>query len=278
MSIEAYINPDFTWYKKLFFLLITYLLISICILIIAGVERLMVKGHGRKRGCDEVYKDRLNDQIQRFMEMVISGTSVMMFSCSYVVVNHICTLVSSGAAGKAPEVLEMLASAWNEGKDFILLLMIVVSCVVNSLLDRFLIPLSRLTKEEKASMRMLGMFYVIVILIFLNTIGDESQYGPVMMYYFGLMVGRFVYFDASFMDFVYNLRNVFFNLPFLLMTLMLTGILGLTGFRMGFFLERNYYIVGIFYTHLFMLVCVFIAYWVFRFIYRGKPRENGEQA
>ena len=275
MSVSAYINPDFTWYKKLFFLLITFLLISICILGISAVEKLMVMGHGSKREQDDLYRDRLNDQIQRFMEMIISGTSVMLFSCSYVIVNHICTLVSSGAAGNVPKALTLLTEAWTEGKDFMLLLMIVISCVVNSLIDRFIIPLTRLTKEEKASMRMLGMFYVIVILIYLNTIGDESQYGPVMMYYFGLMVGRFVYFDASFIDFVYNLRNVFFNLPFLLMTLLLTGILGLIGFKMEFFLERNYYIVGIFYTHLFMLTCVFIIYWVFRIINRGKPRENG---
>lgn len=276
MSVSAYINPDFTWYKKLFFLLITFLMIGVCILMISGVEKLMVKGHGSRRERDEIYSDRLNDQIQRFMEMIISGTSVMMFSCSYVVINHICTLVSSDSAGNAPEALVLLTEAWSEGKDFILLLMIIISCVVNSLLDSFLIPLRRLTREEKATMRMLGMFYVIVILIFLNTIGDESQYGPVMMYYFGLMVGRFVYFDASFRDFVYNLKNVFYNLPFLLMTLVLTGVLGLIGFKMTFFLERNYYIVGIFYTHLFMLVCVFIIYWIFRLINRKRTGRDGK--
>ena len=275
MSISAYINPDFTWGKKLFFFLITCLMMSICILIIAGIEKLMVAGHGSRREREEIYQDRLNDQIQRFMEMIISGTSVMMFSCSYVIVNHICSLVSSGAAGSVPEPLVLLTQGWTEGKDFMLLLMIVISCVVNTILDSFIIPLKRLDKSEKATMRMLGMFYVIVILIFLNYIGDESQYGPVMMYYFGLMVGRFVYFDASFMDFVYNLKNVFFNLPFLLMTLVVTGILGFIGFKMNFFLERNYYIVGIFYTHLFMLVCVFMIYWIFRFISRGKNRDNG---
>ena len=274
MNVGAYINPDFTWYKKLFFFLVTYLMISVCILGIAGVERLIVKDQGSKRDSDYLYKDRLNDQIQRFMEMVISGTSVMMFSCSYVIINHISTLITSGAGGSAPRALVLLTRAWTEGKDFILLLLIIMSCVVNSILDHYIIPLKRLTKEEKATMRMLGMFYVIVILIYLNTIGDESQYGPVMMYYFGLMIGRFVYFDASFMDFVHNLKNVFFNLPFLLVTLVLTGVLALIGFKMSFFLERNYYIVGLFYTHLFMLVCVFVIYWIFRFINREKTKEN----
>jgi hypothetical protein len=75
-------------------------------------------------------------------------------------------------------------------------------------LDGFIIRLKVLTSEEKATMRMLAMFYVILILMYLNNIGDESEYGPVMMYYFGLMIGRFVYFDASFKDFVINIKVI----------------------------------------------------------------------
>ena len=36
------------------------------------------------------------------------------------------------------------------------------------------------------------------------------------------------------------------------------GLLCYAGFSLGFLLERNYYIVGIFYTHLFILVAVFL--------------------
>ena len=138
--------------------------------------------------------------------------------------------------------------------------------VINTILDSLIIPLKKLSKEEKATMRMLAMFYVIVILIFLDLIGDESQYTPVMMYYFGLMVGRFVYFDASFKDFLVALKNMFFNLPYMVLTLTLIGLLCLFGFSVGYLLERNYYIVGIFYTHLFMLVCIFVIHivWMIR--------------
>ena len=272
MSIDAYLNPDFVWYKKLIFLLITFLVLSVAVLIIAGIERILVREPNRN-DYEEIYKDRLNDQIQRLFEMILSGTSVMLFSCSYVIINHIHTLVTSGAAHTDSAVLMAVVEAWSEGKDFFLLLLICVSCVVNTILDKLLIPLNRLSRPEKATMRMLGMFYVIIILIYLNYIGDESQYGPVMIYYFGLMIGRFVYFDASFLDFISALKDVFINLPFLVLTLTITGSLCLLGFYMEFFLERNYYIVGIFYTHLFLVCCVFVIYWCYRLIVRPAKKH-----
>ena len=149
---------------------------------------------------------------------------------------------------------------WENWKDFILLLLICLSCVINSLLDRLIIPLKLIDNGEKASVRMLSMFYVIIILVYLNMIGDESEYSPVMMYYLGLMIGRFVYFDASFADFIDAVRNLFGNLLLLVLGLILTSALAFYGFNAGYLLERNYFIVGVFYTQLFMLAAVFILH------------------
>nr|WP_297770646.1 hypothetical protein [uncultured Butyrivibrio sp.] len=266
MSISAYLNPDFTLGKKLIFLLITFIGVGISIGIIYLSASLVLnkKLHGRSR---EIAMDlAFVDKVQRFFEMLIAGVSVLSFSCSYVIINHIYTLAQSGAAGKLTSTERMLFDMWSEGKDFLLLLLILMSCVINTLLDTFIIPLKKITREEKATIRMLAMFYVIVILMYLNTIGDESQYSPVMMYYFGLMIGRFVYFDASFKDFLVALKNMFFNLPYMALTLILIGLLNLFGFNMGYLLERNYYIVGIFYTHLFLMVCIFVVHVVWMIV------------
>ena len=173
------------------------------------------------------------------------------------------------------ENMKAFISIWEDWKDFVLLLLICLSCVLNSILDKLIIPLKHLSKEEKASIRLLGMFYTILILVYLNFIGDESEYSPVMMYYLGLMVGRFVYFDASFMDFIENIKNAFKNLPLLILGLLTTGVLCFFGFNAGYLLERNYYIVGVFYTHLFMLLAVFIIHHsrVLNLI-AGKPNKN----
>ncbi|MCR5774070.1 MAG: hypothetical protein K6G42_03180 [Lachnospiraceae bacterium] len=244
MSVEAYINPDFGWTEKLFFLIAAVLGISVCVFIVLLVAKLSRDG--------DSYYDRSRNRVQRFYELIISGTSVMSFACSYVILNHIYSILQGQDVP--------FTSIWENWKDFILLLLICLSCVLNTLLDRLIIPLRLIDKGEKASIRMLSMFYAIFILVFLNLIGDESEYSPVMMYYLGLMVGRFVYFDASFTDFIEAVKNLFRNLPLLLLGLGLTGILTFLGFDWGYLLERNYYIVGIFYTQLFMLVSVFILH------------------
>lgn len=244
MTFEAYINPDFGTAEKIVFFIAAFLGVAICVFLIVTAARVTA---GK-----EDFAERAGNRVQRFYEMIISGASVMSFACAYVILNHIYSLTEGSGS--------TFTYMWENWKDFILLLLICLSCVVNTLLDKFIIPLKLIDKNEKASVRMLSMFYVIIILVYLNMIGDESEYSPVMMYYLGLMVGRFVYFDASFMDFIDALKNLFGNLLILILGLALTAGLSSYGFSAGFLLERNYFIVGIFYAHLFMLAAVFIIH------------------
>ena len=275
MSVEAYLNPDFTLAGKMIFLLVTAVGIGISLGLIYLVSLMVLDRDIPERNRKQAAFGAFEDKAQRFFEMIIAGTSVMSFSCAYVVINHINTLVQNGIAGDLTEAEQRLIDIWVDGKDFVLLLLICLSCVINTVLDSLIIPLKKLSKTEKATMRMLAMFFVIIVLMFLNYIGDESQYSPVMMYYFGLMIGRFVYFDASFKDFLAALKNMFFNLPYMALNLLLTGLLCLFGFSVGYLLERNYYIMGIFYTHLFMLVCIFVIHlvWMIWKYAAGKSRE-----
>ena len=258
MSVEAYINPDFGPAEKLVFLLAAFTGVVICLALILGGVAISVQSFSREERTGAFYL-RAHNRIQQFYEMMIAGTSVMSFSCAYVITNHIYAKVLDGAT-VSDETFSFFIHSWENGRDFILLLLICLSCVLNTILDRFLIPLKHLSREEKASIRMLAMFYVIIVLVYLNRIGDESEYNPVMMYYLGLMVGRFVYFDASFSDFIDALKNLFRNLSLLVLGLALTGILCYFGFDSGYLLERNYYIVGIFYTNLFLLLVIFVIY------------------
>ncbi|MBE5836426.1 hypothetical protein [Butyrivibrio sp.] len=269
MTVDAYFNPDFTITKKLIFLLLSFAGMLVCSL---GIF-IYSKVYARKYPSDkreEYLSIDFEIRLQKFFEMLIAGTAVMSFSCAYVIINHVYSLVASGKATNLTRIERYLTSTWADGKDFILLFLILFSCVINTVLDGFIIRLKVLTSEEKATMRMLAMFYVILILMYLNNIGDESEYGPVMMYYFGLMIGRFVYFDASFKDFVTNIKNVIINLPYMLIDIALTGLLCYIGFVSGYFLERNYYIVGLFHTQIFILACTFIIHHAMRLFYFNK--------
>ncbi len=266
MTIEAYTNPDFGWPEKIIFFIAALLGLLICDALALLYAKLT--GASRIEGGNK-------NRVQLFYEMIISGASVMSFSCAYVVINHVYSLVLENGTGGS-ETLKAFVDAWESGKDFILLLLICLSCVLNTLLDKFIIPLKGISKDEKATVRMLAMFYVIIILVYLNNIGDESEYTPVMMYYLGLMVGRFVYFDASLSDFVTAMKNVFKSLPLLILGLAFTGLLCWFGFNSGFLLERNYYIVGVFYTHLFMLAAVFLLHHthILDLIFRERNTEE----
>lgn len=251
MTIKAYMNPDFTWPKKLMFFGMAILGILISCFLIYGWNLMCHSG----RRDDEARESGFERLLHLFYEMIISATSVMSFACAYVVLNHVYSLYRGNAGS---EMMETFLFAWENWKDFILLLLICLSCVINTILDKLIIPLKGLAREQIASVRMLGMFYAIIVLLFLNVIGDESEYSPVMMYYLGLMVGRFVYFDASFRDFLTAMKNTFMKIPLLMLGLSVSGGLAFIGFALGYLLERNYYIVGIMYTHLFLLMAVFV--------------------
>ena len=253
MTIDAYFNPDFTWPKKLLFFAVALIGVFLSDMLIKAWNRLSFAGH--KNVDEDDVDDNYSSLLLRFSELIISGTSVMSFACAYVVLNHVYSLYQGSTTRGA---MGAFLYIWSDWKDFALLLLICLSCVINTLIDHFIIPLKGITREQIATVRMLGMFYAIIILLWLNVIGDESEYSPVMMYYLGLMVGRFVYFDASFKDFLQAMRNMFLHIPMLMLGLLLSGLLSYLGFAAGFLLERNYYIVGVFYTHLFLLVAVFV--------------------
>ncbi len=275
MSVDAYLNPDFSNTEKIIFFLLALAGIIICnILIIWGTGFAFLFSKDRRNKA--LKNAKILDSVQMFYEMIISATSVMSFACAYVILNHIYSLVSSGGGGYG--YFSDFAGIWEEWKDFILLLLILLSCILNTILDSLIIPLKRINNENRATIRMLAMFYAIIVLLCLNVYGDKSEYSPVMMYYLGLMVGRFVYFDASFGDFLNAIKNVFLKSPLLLLGLLLSGALCFTGFRAGFLLERNYYIVGVFYTHLFLLAAVFIIHLshILNLIFRTDKEEAGD--
>ncbi len=273
MTVDAYFNPDFTTPEKLFFLLVAFLGILIADLLIIFGKSFAFQFSKERRDKNK-RNMKILEEIQLFYEMIISATSVMSFACAYVILNHVYSLAVS--EGIKDGYLGIFVDAWGEWKDFILLLLILLSCILNTILDKLIIPLKRIESEKIATVRMLAMFYAIIVLLCLNVYGDDSEYNPVMMYYLGLMVGRFVYFDASFGDFLMNIKYVILRSPLLLLGLSLTGALSYFGFHMEYFLERNYYIVGVFYAHLFMLAAVFILHHshIFNLIFRTKERKD----
>ena len=88
MSIDAYLNPDFTLTEKMSFFVITLLMVLLYVFVILLGVRISVYSVPKDKRRIKLY-DRSHNRVQRFYEMIISASSVMAFSCAYIICNHI---------------------------------------------------------------------------------------------------------------------------------------------------------------------------------------------
>ena len=108
------------------------------------------------------YYEHANNTIQRFYEMVFSGASILSFLAIYYLIDRFTPDGSS------------FREFWDKYKDFLLLFLILLSIVVNNLIDRVLIPLRKMKPSERGSIRILGMVYVILIFMYIKFSKDRS--------------------------------------------------------------------------------------------------------
>lgn len=261
MTFEEYWNHYTDKRQMLLFLLLalTFSIIAVFyILMIVSIEARFVKKSERK----QFYYERAHNSIQRFYEMVFSGASILSFLAIYYLINRFL-----------PECA--FKTFWDKYKDLLLLFMICLSCVFNNFLDYLLVPLKKISRKEKSSVRLLGMVYVILIFVYIKFIYENNNYDGFIMYFLGLMIGRFIYFDASFSDFVDTVADALKNLPLLILGLLYTGFMAYIGFKSDYLLVSNGVLVSTFIAHIFMIVAIFVVHHShFMSIFVRKPQPT----
>ena len=209
----------------------------------------------------QFYYEKANNTIQRFYEMVFSGASILSFLAIYYIIDR---LVPGGSGFR---------EFWDQYKDFLLLFLILLSIVVNNILDRLLIPLHKMTTGDRGSIRILGMVYVILIFLYIKFIYENDNYDGFIMYFLGLMIGRFIYFDVSFRETIKTLLEALANFPLLILGLAYTAFMAYTGFTSDYLLIGNGVLVSTFIAHIFMIVAIFIIHHShFMAIFVRKPK------
>ncbi len=103
--------------------------------------------------------------------------------------------------------------AWSKYGSLLLLGMILLSVLLNSFLDQVIIPLSYIKPRERAAIRLIGMFYMIIIFVYIKFIYEDDNYDTIIMYFLGLIIGRFIYFDATLDGFVSAVSDAAASLP-----------------------------------------------------------------
>jgi hypothetical protein len=246
MTIQDYLHHYFTMPDIVFFFLVSLgVVVLIHFILYAAAKH--TAGLYVEEDVPYVLRDEMLGLMEKYYELVFSATSMLFFVGIYF-------LIDFNYFGLGWNEFEF----WNKYSDYILLAMIVISVALISLMDRLIIPLRRLKKGEKASLRMAAMVYMTVIFFYIKFIYLDNNYDSIIAYFITLIIGRFVYFDATLEDFGSAMKDLAGTLPILGLVLLSTGLLALYGFRTGYLLRANGVVVSLFIAHLFMIIEIFV--------------------
>ena len=192
---------------------------------------------------EQTHKTKVISWIESFYEMVFSSTSVLIFLSLYYVLD---------------ERIPQAAYFWNKYQDILLMVFLVCSVFLTFWFDRIFVHLKTISSEQKASVRLISAFYIILILLYIKFIYHDSNYDSLIMYFITLAVGRFLYFDSTLEDIKETLQGVARNLPLLVLMGSYSAIVCWYGFHCGFLLTSNGVILSTLLAHLFMDVSIFV--------------------
>ena len=257
MSYAEYVKHYFTLPDCIIFLVLALVLLAV----VYAVFYIYSKGHFKN---PRKMQHEFFSLTERFYELIFSGGSIIGFMVAYYLINR---FVTSGA----------FYQFWSDYKDYLLLVFMIISILVNTFLDHVLVPLKRLDRDEMASIRLTGMLYMILIFCYIKFIYEDNNYDMFITYFLTLMIGRFVYFDASFKDFLHCIKQAAANIPIMIMGLTYLGILCLYGYSTSYLLKHNGVITNIFFCHLYIVVAIFVLHFIPEFYFKKKEKERGNR-
>ena len=142
-SYSDYVEHYFQMPQCLIFLLLTMVLLCLVYL----VFYLYAKGTNKRQSA---FNQEFFSLAERYYELIFSGGSIIGFMAVYYLINR---FLPSGS-GRA---------FWESYKDYILLLLMIISIMLNTFFDHVLVRLKHLDRDAMASIRLTGMVYMILI-------------------------------------------------------------------------------------------------------------------
>ncbi len=189
LTLAEYVRHYVTGMNFVFFLAVSFgvvLLIHIILLLRAK----SVAGEYVEEDQAAALRLHAGQLTEEYDELVFSAASVLFFTGLYFLIDWNYFHLSSGGV-----------AFWKKYNDFLLLGFLIVSMLLNNVLDRLFVPLRRLEDETRSSLRMAGMLYMMVVFAYIKFIYEDNNYDTIILYFLTMIIGRFVYFDASLADF-----------------------------------------------------------------------------
>lgn len=210
------------------------------------VQRVNASGHHMdSKKAARAIRRRPYILIESFYEMVFSSTSILLFLAIYYILDSRYTQVSP---------------YWEKYQDVFLLFFLIMSVVVTNMFDLILVNLTHLKSEQKGAVRLVSSLYVVLILLYIRFIYNDTNYNSLILYFVTLFLGRFVYFDFTLKDFKNLLSGVTRNLPLLGLMLAYSAVVCWYGFKVDFLLTSNGVIISTLIAHLFMDLSIIIVH------------------
>ena len=233
------------------FFLVSFLCLAGVLAVILAAARAQTGYHGRKDAANmdtrtlKAVRKKHFSLIESFYEMVFSSTAVLLFLSVYYLLD---------------EYWSPLSQYWFKYRDILLLVFILLSVLVTSWFDVALVHLTHIRSEQKACIRLLSSFYIILILVYIKVIYQDDNYDTLIQYFLLLAAGRFLYFDFTWDWFKETVAGLWRNLPLLGLMAGYSAIVCWYGFKVDFLLKSNGVIVSTLIAHLFMDLCIFVMH------------------
>ncbi|OON85898.1 hypothetical protein BXO88_09710 [Oribacterium sp. C9] len=185
--------------------------------------------------------------IESFYEMAFASTAMLLLLSLYYIINDRINL-------------REVHIIWDTYKDWILVLFLVVSMILNRIFDRLLVRLRYIDAKQRAGIRLLSSIYVILILVYICFIYQSPNYGSIIIYFVMMVIGRLFYFDVTWENFRGDIISIWKNLPILFLMIAYSGFTIWYGFNSGFLWKSNGVLVSTLIAHIFMDVGIVIIH------------------
>ncbi|MCR4694660.1 MAG: hypothetical protein K5773_05015 [Pseudobutyrivibrio sp.] len=235
MTFKDYINhyfamPDFLW----------FLLYSTLVL---GIVYLAMKWMTGDIHSNSKSHDRMEFELEKYEELLFSSTSILFFTGLYFLISFRYFHFSNS-----------FYIFWDQYDDFLLLGFLVISILMVDLMDHFVIPIRNLSPDHKNALRLAALIYMLIVFAYIKFIYEDNNYDSIITYFLIMIVGRFVYFDATFTDFVKVMKNLGKALNTLTFILATTGLLAAYGFGTQYLLKKNGVVVSLWIAHVLIIL------------------------
>lgn len=248
-------------------MLLAFVCIGISIGLIALASRIMLAKE-QPQQKQFFFTNEVVSLTERLYELIFSSTFILLFVAIYFSIDYFGT-------GNMPQ------GFWNKYNGVILLFFILASVLLISLVDTHIIPMEHVRPGERATMRLLGIFYMMAIFLWIKYVYNDANYDTIIMYFVTLIIGRFICFDSSIEDFRQPMSEAVKNLPLLALALMCSGIMALYGFSSDYLQKLNGVVLNLFIAQLFLLAAIFVIHHLSRrtgpFRRLKNPDDPGEQ-